>query len=69
MTKAGKKILRGLEEANAHAVCANQHVESHVTEKISEHTFRTDCMACGHSWTEEDRETWHKPIRVVRPAS
>lgn len=62
----GRDLVDGLKSAARHARCENDHVESHVTTKTGERTFTTECGICGHSWTTEDRGSWHKPIRVVK---
>jgi hypothetical protein len=61
---AGRKIIEGLKEALRHARCVNRHVESHVTTKIAEHTWKTECMKCRYSWTREER---HDGLEVIRP--
>lgn len=62
----GGKILRGLREANHHAICFNQHRQHHITTKTGEHEFTVECSECGSKWTEEDRGDWHKHIHIVR---
>lgn len=61
---AGRKIINGLKEALRHARCVNRHVESHITTKIADGKWKTECMECRHSWTEEDRDG---ALRVIRP--
>jgi peptide subunit release factor 1 (eRF1) len=63
---AGKKIIEGLEEALRHIRCSKRHVESHVTTKSADCKWKTTCMKCGHSWTEETRDDGG--LQVIRPS-
>ena len=63
----GNKIITGLKDALRHARCVNRHVESHVTTKTAEREYTTECIACGHSWTERVKYDGLEAIRVVTP--
>lgn len=68
MSTAGRSVTDGLRDALDHAQCTTVHVDYHATEKTGEHEFTVRCSKCGRSWVEEDRGTWHRPIKVVRPS-